>query len=37
MGSLSLLDNLNSIINKKEIHPTIINESSRFVVATYWW
>jgi len=37
MGSVSLLDNLNSIINKKEIHPTIINESSRFVVATYWW
>jgi hypothetical protein len=37
MGSLSLLDNLNSIINNKEIHPTIINESSRFVVATYWW
>jgi len=34
---MSLLDKLNNIINTKEIHPTIINESSRFVIVTYWW
>jgi len=34
---MSLLANLNNIINTKEIHPTIINESSRFVIVTYWW
>jgi len=31
------LDNLRDIISKKEIQPTIINESSNFVVVTYWW
>ena len=34
---MSLLDNLNNIINTKEIQPTIINEASRFVIVTYWW
>jgi hypothetical protein len=34
---MSLLDELNDIINKKEIYPTIINEASRFVIVTYWW
>jgi hypothetical protein len=34
---MSLLDNLNNIINTKEIHPNIINEASRFVIVTYWW
>jgi hypothetical protein len=34
---MSLLDNLNNIINTKEIRPTIINEASRFVIVTYWW
>ena len=31
------LDNLKDIITNKEIQPTIINESSNFVVVTYWW
>jgi len=34
---MNLLDNLNNIINRKEIRPTIINEASRFVIVTYWW
>jgi len=34
---MSLLDNLNNIINTKEIQPNIINEASRFVIVTYWW
>jgi hypothetical protein len=33
---MSLLDNLNNIINTKEIQPNIINEASRFVIVTYW-
>ena len=28
---------LKSIIQKKHIKPTIINEKSNFVVSTYWW
>ena len=31
------LDNLKDIINTKEIQPSVINESSNFVVVTYWW
>jgi hypothetical protein len=31
------LDNLKDIINSKDIHPTIVNESSNFVIVTYWW
>lgn len=34
---MSLLDNLNNIINTKDIQATIINDSSRFVIVTYWW
>jgi hypothetical protein len=28
---------LKSIIQKKDVKPTIINEESNFVVSTYWW
>ena len=28
---------LKSIIQKKQVKPTIINEESNFVVSTYWW
>ena len=28
---------LKSIIQKKQVKPTIINEKSNFVVSTYWW
>jgi hypothetical protein len=34
---MSLLEDLNNIINTKEIRPTIINEESHFVIVTYWW